>query len=318
MDKAQKTYLSYAPNEGYKEYDVNGAKLIDNTFVGKYVAMYSETAQDNIGNIPDPNNNSAISSPTEGCSLTLSGELNSTEVGNCDVSSTYCRSEGSNGSFKWDASNPHYSNWRIIYVENLYSDGDLTNQDYSNKKSDAIFYLVTAKSPECSEIKSYGYTLEEANAEKNKLDSLSAKYCNDSLVDGKCQIGVNIRTLYAEDFKKISNFTKGRRNISVEESFYGCGPRLNHEENKCFYTSKDYTALANNPISLVTNGEYYILNEFVLGSSWYECAIWNRYRIDNPATYPANFGLRPVLKLKAGIQYIKGTGSSDDPYLIVP
>lgn len=202
------------------------------------------------------------------------------------VTKSYCRT----GNYKF-----RLSGWRVAYIK------------------DSTAYLVSAGAPECLCTGSDGVAVSSAVGETNKTCSsheataavpkhkanlavAGRKYCNpDYAYGGKCDSS-SARSFMASDFKLITGKTLSN--------------------SSCYNTNGDGNCGEDN--SLIEMGGYY----------WYQNAYSSTvnkayYRSasdsDNfSTTTNYAYGVRPILRLKASVRVVGGTGTQSDPYIITP
>ncbi len=297
-------YLVNAIEQPYKSNIAGGP--IYNEFVGKYVKMDDNVCFEDDNNneycglIPNPYDNSLLSAQNA-CSLTTEGELSTESTGNCNINTTSC--SGLNGYTS------SLENWRIMYIEGLY---DETDTNYINKKENANIWIVSSKSVECVNWES------NSNVTVLKLNTAAQKYCNDKIVEGTLCKGINsnnpnVRSINNEDFENISKYTRGKLDLTInsfKDLLYCRGKSV----PECFNLSQN----ADNYNSLINNNEIYW---FASSYSSGDVHAWWPSEIAVGGSGNVLDGLRPALKLKAGIKYVVDDapdyGTSTNPYRIV-
>ncbi len=171
--------------------------------------------------------------------------------------------------------------WRVAYI-----------------KEDRI-YLISAGSPECN-------VREESVGNKDyikKANEQAKKYCNSDYVED-CSNEEDIHAIGNEDFKEITaglTESEGGYLYTPIEGAQACGDVYNQEV--CGF-KKD----------LISNGGLYWFaasydDTDTSGVQWYPFD-----EVVNSYFGTSAYGLRPVIRLKAGLTTTGGTGTMEDPY----
>lgn len=202
------------------------------------------------------------------------------------VTKSYCY----NGGHKFGL-----SGWRVAYVK------------------DSTAYLVSAGAPECLCTGSDGVAVSSAVGETNKTCSsyeataavpkhktnlavAGRKYCNpDYAYGGKCDSS-SARSFSTADFQIITGKTLSNSSCYNTDGAGGCG-----EDNSL----------------IETEGYYWYQNAY---SSTVNKAYYHSGQDHDVFSQTTNYwlGVRPILRLKASVRVVGGTGTQSDPYIITP
>lgn len=101
---------------------------------------------------------------------------------------------------------------------------------------------------------------------------------------------------------------------AIDKKIDSCQKTINSKIGLLSYN--DYVLAAANNSFLNINKYWWTINEYKDGKIWY---IFDEGGINNNSTDGINsysYGIRPSINLKPSVEYISGTGSIDDPYII--
>lgn len=216
---------------------------------------------------------------TNGCQRDQCNGINPNYVDSTNQGTCYTCSGNANKNF-------FYSGFRVAYI-----------------KEDTV-YLISASSPECLATDNNGTafstctttSLETAGLKKHfaNLNQAAQKYCNkDFAYEGVCNSN-SAWNMNANDFKEITQ----------KEITY-CATKTKNTE--CGYNQE-----------LIDIGGYYwisALNNLTATQAFYwtpTLSLKKVYYDDSKTSF--NFGIRPVLRLRANVKIESGTGTAEDPY----
>ena len=211
-----------------------------------------------------------------------------------------CEGKSCQGVTKSSCSNSDYkyglSGWRVAYVK------------------DSTAYLVSAGAPECLCTLSNGVAVNNPDGKTDRTCSsyeataavpkhianlavAGKKYCNpDYAYGGKCDSS-NARSFSIADFQIITGKTLSN--------------------SSCFKTGGDPIGCGENNSLIMTGGYYWYQNAYssTVNEAYYYSGNYHDVRIQTSNYW---LGVRPILRLKASVRVVGGTGTQSDPYIITP